>query len=344
MMAVMRQMVYIIDDMKAIVMNGFGGPEVMSWGDTSLQVSGASLGKQEVIIQVHAAGVNNADLLQRQGKYPPPAGESPILGLEVAGTILECSPEATRWKRGARVMALLSGGGYAEQVAVHESQLMAIPDSWSFEQAAAVPEAFLTAYLELATLGELKPGESVLIHAGASGVGSAAIQTARCLGARVFTTAGSATKLARCLELGAETAINYREESFDEVILKKTDGKGVNCILDLVGAPHLEKNLRAIALEGRLLLVGFSGGAKAEIDLRMILARRIKIIGSTLRARPLQEKTDLIAAFEKFSRPLFQEGKLKPVLDRTFSIQEAEAAHRYLESHANIGKVILKLI
>lgn len=328
--------------MKAVIMTSNGGPEVLKWADSP----DLTPGKQEVLIQVFAAGINNADVLQRKGLYPPPAGVSPLLGLEVAGVVQHNNgggAGVTGFKSGDRVMALLSGGGYAEQVVVHESQVMKIPNGLSFEEATAIPEAFLTAYLELVRLGELKQGESVLIHAGASGVGTAAIQIAHFLGARVFTTAGSAPKLARCRELGAEVTINYREEAFDERILKATQGAGVNCILDLVGAAHLEKSLNSLALEGRLLMVGLSGGSRAEVNLRTVLAKRLKIIGSTLRARTLEDKAALVRSFERFSESLFEQKKLVPVLDRTFPVEDVVAAHTYLETQANIGKVVLKI-
>lgn len=326
--------------MKAIIQAGPGGPEVLKWD----HYPSPTPGEQEILIQVHAAGVNNADILQRKGLYPPPADTSPLLGLEVSGVVAQVGSGVSRWKKGDSVMAILSGGGYAEQVTIHESLAVKIPEGWSFEQAASVPEAFLTAYLELGRLGKLSPGESVLIHAGASGVGSAAIQVACALGARVFTTAGSGAKLKRCQELGAQVMINYKEEPFDQRVLKETAGRGVNCILDLVGAVHLEKNILSLATEGRLLLVGLSGGAKAELDMRQVLGKRLQIIGSTLRARTSADKAWLVESFEKFATPLFQNRKMIPVLDRVFSIQEAGDAHRYLESQANIGKVVLKLL
>jgi putative PIG3 family NAD(P)H quinone oxidoreductase len=325
--------------MKAVIVETPGGLENLTIG----HVADPVCGPHEVLIQVRAIGVNNADLLQRRGLYPPPPGASPLLGLEVAGEVFEVGNQVKRWKKGNRVMALLAGGGYAERVSVHESLVIPVPEKLTLEEAAGIPEAFLTAWLELVTLGNVKAGETVLIHAGASGVGTAAIQIVQALGAKAFVTAGSDEKIQRCLELGADLGINYKKEAFDARILTHTEAIGVNCILDLVGAIHWEKNIRALAVEGRLLLVGLSGGRKTEIDLGPLLSKRLTVIGSTLRARPLIDKAELVADFTKCALPLFETGKLRPIIDRKFNINEVIEAHRYLERQVNFGKIILQI-
>jgi putative PIG3 family NAD(P)H quinone oxidoreductase len=265
------------------------------------------------------------------------------MGLEVSGEVIATGAKVTRWKKGDRVMALLAGGGYAEQVAVHESLAMPTPDGLDYVAAAGIPEAFLTAWLELVTLGEIHAGDTVLIHAGASGVGTAAIQIVKALGAKAYVTAGSSEKIQRCLELGADLGINYKTESFDSRILAETEGAGVNCILDLVGASHWEKNIRSLAIGGKLLLVGLSGGRKTELDLGPLLHKRITVIGSTLRSRPLPEKAALVEDFSRRAIPLFAEGKFKPVIDQSFPFDQVIDAHRYIEKQTNFGKVVLAL-
>jgi tumor protein p53-inducible protein 3 len=323
--------------MKAVIVQAEGGPENLAMEQVADPVPGA----EEILIQTHGIGVNNADLLQRRGLYPPPPGASPLLGLEVSGEVIATGARVTRWKKGDRVMALLTGGGYAEQVSIHESLAMPLPDGFDYVAAAGIPEAFLTAWLELVMLGGLKAGETVLIHAGASGVGTAAIQIVKALDAKAYVTAGSDEKIARCLELGADFGINYKTESFDSRILAETEGEGVNCILDLVGAAHWEKNIRSLAIEGRLLLVGLGGGRKAELDLGPLLSKRLTVIGSTLRSRPLHEKAALVSDFVQRGLPLFHEGKLKPIIDRAFTLDKVAEAHQYLEKQTNFGKVVL---
>jgi tumor protein p53-inducible protein 3 len=325
--------------MKAIAIREPGGPEVLELREWPRP----ELGPGQLRIRVRAAGVNAADLLQRKGFYPPPAGESLLPGLEVAGTVEELGPQASGFAVGDRVMALLGGGGYAEEVAVPSGLVMRVPERLSDVEAAAVPEAFLTAFLELVLLGELRSGESVLIHSGASGVGTAAIQLARSLGARVLVTSSSERKLEACAALGAEVLINYRSEDFVARVREATGGSGANCVLDLVGAAHLMKNVQSLASDGRLLLVGLSGGAKAELDLRPVLSKRLRIIGSTLRARELEDRIEITRRFVGFGLPLFDAGKLRPVLDRVFPLEKAAEAHRYLETRGNVGKVVLSL-
>lgn len=325
--------------MKAIIVKAEGGPENLAIEQVLDPVPGA----EDLLIRTHGIGLNNADLLQRRGLYPPPPGASPLMGLEVAGEVIATGTKVKRWKTGDRVMALLAGGGYAEQVAVHESLAMPLPDGFDYVAAAGIPEAFLTAWLELVTLAGLKAGETVLIHAGASGVGTAAIQIVKALGAKAFITAGSEEKIKRCLELGADLGMNYKTESFDARILAETEGMGVNCILDLVGASHWEKNIRSLAIGGKLLLVGLSGGRKSELDLGPLLSKRITVIGSTLRARPPHEKAALVDDFTRRAIPLFTEGLLKPVIDKSFAFDQVADAHRYIEKQTNFGKVVLTL-
>lgn len=326
--------------MKAILITEPGGPEVLTWEDTDdpLLLAG------ELLVRVRASAVNRADLLQRRGLYPPPPGASPILGLEVAGEVLEVGPECgPTWQPGQRVMALLAGGGYAEKVAIPAALAMPIPENLSFEQAGSVPEAFLTAYLNLFELGNLKAGERVLIHAGGSGVGTAAIQLAREAGASVLVTAGSAQKLARCQELGATGLIDYKAEPFAPRVAELTGGQGVDLILDFIGADYLEQNLTSLALNGRLILIGQLSGGKAQIDLGVVMRRRLHVLGTTLRARTLAEKTNLTNRLSGFALPRLADGRLRPVVDRVFPMPQASEAHRYMETNQNFGKIVLGL-
>lgn len=326
--------------MKAIVAEGFGETNVLSLA----ALDSVKMEADDVLIKVQASGLNGADLMQRRGLYPPPPGTSPLLGLEVSGRIEEIGAAATGrgLKVGDRVMALLSGGGYAEKVAVRYDQLMKLPDNLDLVQAGGVAEVFLTAYLELIWLGKLEKGHRLLIHAGASGVGTAAIQIAKRYGAEVFVTASSEKKLKFCEALGADHLINYKSEDFVKVIHEKSSGSGVNCILDLVGAVHFQNNLKALAVEGKLLLVGMGGGAKSEMDLRQVVSKRLQIIGSTLRSRSLDEKGKLIAEFWNDAKARFESREYKPVIDRVYPYTEVRDAHQYMESKENIGKILLK--
>lgn len=328
--------------MKVLHFSSPGPAEVLAltdWPDPKI-------GPGEVLIRVHASGLNNADLLQRRGLYPAPKGESEILGLEIAGEVLEVgSPlangsTASLWKPGDRVMALLSGGGYAEKAVVASGLLMPLPPRLSFVEGACIPEAFLTAFLELVWLGRIQAGEKILIHAGASGVGTAAIQLAKRRGLSVGVTASSAEKLEFCRQLGADALICYRSEEFSSKVLEWTGGQGVDVILDLVGAPYFEQNLACVKTGGRILLVGLSGGAKAEVNFRSLLNKRVTVMGSTLRARSLEERVHLTQDFIKEELPNFG-GALKPILCKEFPAQAAIEAHRFLESQKNIGKVVL---
>jgi tumor protein p53-inducible protein 3 len=325
--------------MRAILYDSVGGADVLYLGEAPEPEPAAD----ELLIRVRATALNRADLLQRRGAYPPPPGASPILGLEVAGEIVR-APDGAPFAIGERIMAVVTGGGYAEYACVPLGMAMRVPESLTWEQAAAIPEAFLTAHLNLFTLGGLQAGERVLIHAGGSGVGTAAIQLAREAGAQVFATAGAPAKLAKCRELGATLAINYKQEDFAAVVRSATNGHGVDVLLDFIGAPNWTANLDALAIGGRLMLIGFLGGSKAPaLDLAPILTKSLRVTGTTLRRTPLPQKIALTRAFESFAMPRFQSGSLQPVLDRVFSLAEAAAAHRYMESNQNIGKIVLRV-
>ncbi|HLQ24551.1 MAG TPA: NAD(P)H-quinone oxidoreductase [Acidiferrobacterales bacterium] len=320
--------------MKAIIVKKPGA--VLAYGDAPDPKPNAD----ELLIRVRATAVNRADILQRMGRYPPPPGASDILGLEAAGEVVV--PKAG-WKVGDRVMAVITGGGYAELATVPASQAMPVPPNLGFEQAAAVPEAFLTAYLNLFIKGGLRADETVLIHAGASGVGTAAIQLAHVAGARVVVTAGSTPKLARCRELGADIAIDYKKESFAEKAVSATGGKGVDLILDFIGAPYWENNLTALAVGGRLALIGFLGGSAGQLDLAPLLMKRLTVSAATLRRLPPAEKTRLVKDFAAFALGRFEREQLKPVVDSIYALKDAVDAHRAMEANRNIGKIVLKV-
>ncbi len=322
--------------MKAVLYDRPGDPGVLYVGETPDPVPGPD----EVLVRVHAAGVNRADTAQRRGNYPPPEGASPILGLELAGEVV--APVGP-WRAGDRLMAVVTGGGYAGCAAVPLKVAMRIPANLSFEQAAAIPEVFLTGYLNLFTLGRLQAGEIALIHAGASGVGTAAIQLARVAGARVFVTAGSEEKLARCRSLGAELTINYKTESFAPRVLEMTERRGVDVILDFVGAPYWDSNLMVLARGGRLMLIGFLGGSAGQMDIGPLMTKNLTVTGTTLRRTPLPQKAALVKAFSEFELPRFESGELVPVLDTVYPLAQAAEAHRMMESNRNIGKIVLRL-
>lgn len=298
-------------------------------------------GPEEVLVRIRATALNRADLLQRRGLYPPPAGATEIMGLECAGTIEVARSEVTGWEKGQRVCALLPGGGYAERVSVPHQMLLSVPDAVSLEEAAAFPEVFYTAYLNLFIEGGLTKGESVLIHSGASGVGTAAIQLAKNAGTRVAVTVGSDEKADACIALGADLAILYRSQDFAEEIQAWTRDSGVDVILDTVGGAYLSGNLRSVATGGRIVVIGLLGGSKTEINLGQVLTKRIQIKGSTLRSRPLEEKIALTERIRADVLPPWSAGTVKPVLDQTFPISDVEAAHDRMEKNLNIGKIVL---
>ena len=307
------------DKMKAILVENGS----MKLGEVSRPLRGT----RDILIEVKAAGVNRADTLQRKGKYPPPKRASPILGLEVAGIIVETGPKVSRWKAGDKVFGLLSGGGYAQFAAMHEDMALAIPEELSFTDAAAIPEVFLTAYQALVWLARLQKSERVLIHAGASGVGTAAIQLAREMGAEVFITA-SGSKHAICRELGASHTINYKEVSFREKIEALTDGEGVDIVIDFVAAPYFQDNLASLKTDGRLVMLALLGGPKlSEANLAPVLQKRLSILGSTLRSRSLEYQCRLSQEMANFLLPRLKEGKIKPVVDKVFPLEEVSEAH-----------------
>jgi putative PIG3 family NAD(P)H quinone oxidoreductase len=324
---------------KAIVVDSPGEPEVMHLGE----VPDPTPGPGEVLVRARATAVNRADTLQRRGFYPPPPGASEIIGMEVAGEVAALGEGAEGWRAGDRVMGLLSGGGYAELVAVPAGQLMPIPEGMSYTDAAAIPEVFLTAHDNLFTRGRLTAGETVLIHGGAGGVGTAAIQLARRAGARVLVTAGSAHKLERSRELGCDAGINHREEDFPARVGELTGGRGADLILDVMGASYLARNLDALATEGRLVIIGLQGGTTAEIDLNQLLRRRLTVLATTLRGRPLEQKAQIVRRFVEDALPGFDDGTLRPVVDRVLPLAEAAAAHRAMEAGENVGKIVLAI-
>ncbi len=325
--------------MRAVVITEPGEAEVLALRD----VPDPAPGPGEVVIDVHATALNRADLLQRQGNYTLPAGAPPYPGLECAGRISAVGKEVTRWRVGERVMALLSGGGYAEQVATPHETVMPIPERMSWDEAAAIPEVWLTAYSNMLQIGRLQAKERVLIHAGGSGVGSAAVQLAKWLGATVFSTA-SAGKIEAVHALGADIVIDYRQENFAKRIAEGTGGEGVDLILDFIGAPYWDDNLRALAPWGRLVLVGLLGGRHTEVNLGLFLSKKLSVHGSTLRDRTLAQKGALVAAFEREILPAFVSESLRPVIDHhRFPLDQIQQAHRYMESNRNFGKIIIQV-
>ena len=300
-------------------------------------------GPQEILVRNFAAGLNRADLLQRRGLYPPPEGVTDIIGLEFAGEVAELGAEVRGFRRGDRVFGLTAGGAYAEFIAIDSRMALPIPDSFSFDAAAAVPEAFITAGESLFVLGDLRPGQTVLVHAGASGVGTAAIQLARAAGAVVLATAGSPEKLKRLVELGATRAVNHRDDDFVEAARQLTAGRGVDLIVDLVGAKYWGKNLGSIAPGGRWIVVGLLGGSKVEVDLGQLLRRRLHLVGTSLRARAPEEKLAVIERFARTILPLLEAGTVRPVIDSVYPFEDVRAAHERMEANRNIGKIVLRL-
>jgi putative PIG3 family NAD(P)H quinone oxidoreductase len=300
----------------------------------------------EVLIKVSAAGVNRADLLQAAGKYPPPPGASKILGLEVSGVIAAVGEGADRWKVGQQVCALLAGGGYAEFVAVPAGQVMPVPAPVQLHQAAALPEAACTVWSNLVMTAHLAAGDVVLVHGGASGVGTHAIQVARGLNSRVAATAGSPSKLELCNELGAEIVINHRDEDFVERVRAETDGAGADVILDIIGAAYLDRNVDALVIDGRLIVIGMQGGVKGELNLGKLIAKRAGVIGTALRARPVEgpgSKSEIVAEVVRNVWPMIADGRVRPVIGAEFPIAQATAAHQLLDSGEVAGKVLLRV-
>lgn len=325
--------------MLVIEISAPGGPEVL----VPVERPRAPIGPDDVLIKVAAAGVNRPDVLQRQGRYPPPPGASDIPGLEVAGTIEQVGDNVKSWRVGDQVCALVSGGGYAEYCAAPAPQCLPIPGGMNLIQAAAVPETTFTVWTNVFDRGRLQRGESILIHGGSSGIGTTAIQLARAFGARVFATAGSPEKCAACEQLGAERAINYRDTDFVAATRELTRAKGVDVILDIVGGEYLQRNLDSLALEGRLIHIGQLGGAKAQINLTPVLRNRLTITGSTLRARSVPEKAAIAKAVHEHVWPLFESGAVRVPIHQTFPLREAAEAHRLMESSSHTGKLVLRV-
>lgn len=325
--------------MKALLVDNRGEKPSMVMGEQPTP----SPGPGELLVKVKATALNRADLLQKSGNYPPPAGESTILGLDMAGVVEQVGSDVTRFRPGDPVFGLLPGGGYAEYCTISEELSLPIPRGWSFEEAAALPEVFLTAWQALVWLGQIGEGETVLIHAGASGVGTAAIQLAsRLFGCRVITTAGSEEKLEVCRNLGADLAINYREEEFSERIRSETGPESVDLIIDFIGAPYWEKNLNSLSQDGRLIILAMMGGAVGDrLRLGPLLRKRLTVRGSTLRNRDARYKKRLVADFWDRTEELFLKRELLPVIDSVYDWNDVEAAHRKMEENRNIGKIIL---
>jgi NADPH2:quinone reductase len=325
--------------MRAVVMDGFGGPEVLRLADTPRSRPGSG----QVLIRVGATSVNRADLQQRAGNYPPPPGESEILGLEVAGVIEELGPDVAGWRAGDRVMTLVGGGGYADYALAPASTLMPVPEGMDFTHAAAISEVWLTAYLNVFREAGLQPGETLLVHGGASGVGTAAIQLAKALGpSPVIVTVGGEDKAAACRALGADHAILYKTEDFSKRVLEISE-RGANVILDHIGGRYLEPNLACLALYGRLVIIGLLGGPKAELNIGRLMVKRQRIIGSVLRARPVEEKARITAAFREQVLPRFARGELKPVIHEVLPLADVRRAHELMAANANTGKLILQV-
>ncbi|ABL79725.1 MULTISPECIES: NAD(P)H-quinone oxidoreductase [unclassified Nocardioides] len=323
--------------MRAVIATGAGGPDVLSVAE----LPDPEPGPGEVLLAVAAAGLNRADLLQRQGFYPPPPGASDVIGMECSGTVAALGEGVEGWAVGDPACALLAGGGYAELVAVPSGQLMPVPDGVDLVTAAALPEVACTVWSNVFMLGGLKPGEAFLVHGGAGGIGTFAIQLAHQLGAQVLTTAGTAEKRAACAALGADVTIDYRDQDFVEVARAATEGRGVDLVLDNMGAKYLDRNLDALATEGRLVIIGMQGGTRAELDINKLLRKRGAIIATTLRARPTEEKSAICASVVEHVWPLVAEGLVRPVVHGTMPLAEAGAAHALMESGEHSGKILL---
>ncbi len=323
--------------MKAVEITEHGGPEVLKLVDRPTPEPGHG----EVLIKVAAAGVNRGDTVQRIGFYPPPKGASDLPGLEVSGTVAALGPGVTLWKEGDEVCALMAGGGYAEYAAVHEGSLLPKPEGVSLVDAAALPETIMTVWTNVFEDGELRPGETLLVHGGSSGIGTTAIQIASTLGVKVLATAGSAEKCKACTDLGATRAINYREEDFVEAVKEATGGRGADVILDMVGGDYVARNIDAAARQGRIVNIAYMKGSKVEVDLLPVMLKRLTLRGSTLRARDVAEKARLAAEVRLHVWPLVEAGRVTPVVETTFPLGDAPRAHELMEKSTHVGKILL---
>jgi NADPH2:quinone reductase len=323
--------------MTAIAIRAPGGPEMLVPEPRPLP----SPAEGEVLVKVAAAGVNRPDVMQRQGLYPPPAGATDIPGLEIAGEVVALGAGVKRWQLGDKVMALVVGGGYAEYCLAHESHALPVPPDLTLVEAAAIPETFFTVWHNAFERGRLKAGETLLVHGGSSGIGTAAIQLAKAFGARVIATAGSVEKCDACRSLGADVAVNYKAQDFVAAVKAATDGKGANVVLDMVGGDYIERNYEAAAVEGRVVQIAFQGSSKATVDFRRILLKRLTHTGSTLRARSISDKGAIARAVEERVLPLIAAGQVRPLIDSTFPLVQAAAAHARMETSTHIGKIVL---
>jgi putative PIG3 family NAD(P)H quinone oxidoreductase len=323
--------------MRAIRVVGEGGDARLAMGESPRPSAGAG----EVRIAVAATAVNRADILQRRGHYPPPPGATPILGLECAGVVDQIGVGVAGFAVGDRVMALLPGGGYAEEAVAPSGSLLAVPPGMSFDEAAAIPESFITAYLNLFELGRARPGTWALVHGGSGGVGTAAIQLLRAEGVRTIVTCGSEERAGRCRDLGAEIALDYHAGPFEPSVMETTDGRGVDVILDCIGARYLDQHLQVLALGGRLVLIGLMGGRRAEIDLAAILTKRLEILGSTLRGRSVEEKAGIVLRFHQRFGERLERGDLRAIVDRILPLDRAQEAHDVMERNQAFGKIVL---
>ncbi|MFI0228893.1 NAD(P)H-quinone oxidoreductase [Streptomyces sp. NPDC017086] len=323
--------------MHAITIPQPGGPEALVWDEVPDPVPGEG----EVLVEVVASAVNRADILQRQGFYNPPPGASAYPGLECSGRIAALGPGVSGWAVGDEVCALLAGGGYAEKVAVPAGQLLPVPEGLDLKQAAALPEVVCTVWSNVFMVAHLRPGETLLVHGGSSGIGTMAVQLAKALGARVAVTAGTKEKLDYCAELGADVLVNYREQDFVAEIKQATDGAGADVILDNMGAKYLDRNVQALAVNGRLAIIGMQGGSKGELNIGALLAKRGAVSATSLRSRPLDEKAAIVAAVREHVWPLLVDGHVRPVVDREVPMPEAAEAHGLVEASGHIGKVLL---
>jgi putative PIG3 family NAD(P)H quinone oxidoreductase len=324
--------------MQAVTMDGFGDVDVLKWATTDDPVAGSG----DLLIDVAASAVNRADLLQRQGFYPPPPGASEVLGLECSGRVAAVGADVTGWSVGDEVCALLAGGGYAERVAVPAGQCMPLPAGVDLVTAGGLPEVACTVWSNLVQFARLAPGESVLVHGGASGIGTLSIQVARALGAStVVCTVGSAEKADRCRELGADLAVNYRDDDFVAMTRESTGGRGADVVLDIVGAAYLERNVEVLAADGRLVVIGLQGGTRGEIDLNALLRKRGTVHSASLRGRPVEQKAAVCAAVVEGLWPLIAAGSVRPVVSATVPMDRAAEAHRLVADSGHVGKVLL---